>query len=102
MNRTGRSRVSAITQTPACGPPGPPTTPPMSSGSMATEAACCCARGAMNNTRPMASDASARVRMDVFMNALLDVQGILLELAPLLAGELDEAAKARVRGQLLA
>ena len=41
MYRTGRSRVSAITQTPASGPPGPATTPPMSSLSMATEAACC-------------------------------------------------------------
>jgi hypothetical protein len=33
-NRVGRSRVSAITQTPASGPFGPATTPPMSSASI--------------------------------------------------------------------
>ena len=41
---TGRSRVSAMTQTPASGPSGPVTTPPMSSGSIATSAAACSAR----------------------------------------------------------
>src|SRR6187455_997024 len=40
-NRTGKSRVSAITHTPASGPFGPVTTPPMSSASIATSAAGC-------------------------------------------------------------
>src|SRR5258706_1608211 len=54
MKRTGRSCVSAITQTPPSGPPGPVTTPPMSSLSMATGAAfwACTEAGA---TKPRAA-----------------------------------------------
>src|SRR3954462_6697206 len=39
-NFVGSSLVSAITQTPASGPPGPRTTPPISSPSIATAAGC--------------------------------------------------------------
>src|SRR5258705_5541238 len=49
MKRTGRSRVSAITQTPASGPFGPVTTPPMSSLSMVTA---CCACNEAGATQP--------------------------------------------------
>src|SRR6267378_2275471 len=49
MKRTGRSRVSAITQTPASGPFRPVTTPPMSSLSMATA---CCACNEAGATQP--------------------------------------------------
>src|SRR6267154_1731297 len=49
MKRTGRSRVSAITQTPASGPFGPVTTPPMSSLSMVTA---CCACNETGATQP--------------------------------------------------
>src|SRR5437879_3256454 len=52
MKRTGRSRVSAITQTPASGPFGPVTTPPMSSLSMATA---CCACNEAGATQPTAA-----------------------------------------------
>src|SRR5258705_13673190 len=49
MKRTGRSRVSAITQPPASGPFGPVTTPPMSSLSMVTA---CCACNEAGATQP--------------------------------------------------
>src|SRR5688572_3446763 len=48
MYRTGRSRVSAMTQTPASGPFGPDTMPPMSSLSIATSG--CCAYEVGKNT----------------------------------------------------
>src|SRR5258705_10925416 len=49
MKRTGRSRVSAITQTPASGPFGPVTKPPMSSLSMGNA---CCACNEAGATQP--------------------------------------------------
>src|SRR5260221_4550935 len=50
MKRTGRSRVSAITKTPASAPFGPVTTPPMSSLSMVTACCACTEAGATQPT----------------------------------------------------
>jgi hypothetical protein len=61
--RVGRSVVSAITQTPASGPPGPVTTPAMSARPGVTPAAARCPRmvaDAVNRRATPASIVTAR------------------------------------------
>src|ERR1043166_9112764 len=78
MKRTGRSRVSAITHTPASGPFGPRTTPPMSSSSIATAAVavavavCCAPAGTAANARNAASAADVKMPSVVSFLRMLD------------------------------
>src|SRR5690242_17655600 len=72
MYRTGRSRVSAITQTPASGPFELVTTPPMSSLSMATAApACCWACGpVMNHERAITAQVTVRRKASTWLRRI--------------------------------
>src|SRR5215510_4279692 len=69
MSRVGRSRVSAITQTPASGPRPPVTTPPMSSGSMATAPPPCWARIVVNEMENPRTKPSKTIRRVVLITS---------------------------------
>src|SRR5712671_1791463 len=74
MKRTGRSRVSAITHTPASGPFGPVTTPPMSSLSMATVLCACNWPGASASQPVRPTTATPRYNADfIFIDRSLRI-----------------------------
>src|SRR4030095_4115336 len=91
MSRVGRSRVSAITQTPASGPRPPVTTPPMSSGSMATAPPPCWARIVVNEMENPRTKPSKTIRRVVLITSSR------LSATPTIAS----ARQAKARGSVL-
>ena len=73
----GRSRVSAITQTPASGPSGPVTTPAMSSASIGIAPPGACAARIAASDRVAAATPAAAMRLEDsrmrFISNLLDI-----------------------------
>src|SRR4051794_34684483 len=100
MNRTGKSRVSAITHTPASGPLGPVTTPPISSLSIATAAAgaCCALTGtAVSAVKAAIAADTKRPRLMLFIR-MVHRSLVLSNHSPLHVGlRKDYACRLRVR-----